>query len=207
MASGYYITHPDVIIDPARPIERWELSARGRERMRALLAQPWARRIGCVLSSSEQKAIDGAEILVAGLGVPHRVVRELGEYDRSSTGLLPPAEFWPLVDEFFRWPERSIRGWERALDAQARVFSAVRAAVTSWVPSSPEAPDLAFVAHGAVGALLLAQLSGAGISREFDQPLPPAGSPPGTGGGYFFSFSLPSLELEQRWQAIDSHGR
>jgi hypothetical protein len=34
MASGYFITHPDVIIDPAKPIERWGLSPRGRERMR-----------------------------------------------------------------------------------------------------------------------------------------------------------------------------
>src|SRR5690348_11207079 len=140
MSSGYFITHPDVIIDPERPIERWPLSARGRERMQMLLAKPWVRRVGCVLSSSEQKALDGAEILVEALGVPHRVVRELGEYGRSSTGLLPPGEFWPLVDEFFRWPERSIRGWERAVDAQARVFGAVRAAVASWVAPSPEAP-------------------------------------------------------------------
>jgi broad specificity phosphatase PhoE len=203
MARGYFITHPDVIIDPERPIERWALSPRGRERMQALLSQPWVRRIGCVLSSGEQKALDGAEILVTTLCVPHQVVPELGEYDRSSTGLLPPAEFLRLIDEFFRWPERSIRGWERAVDAQARVFGAVRAAVAKWAPSSLDAPDLAFVSHGAVGVLLLAQLSGAGISRAFDQPLPPAGSPPGTGGGYFFSFSLPGLEIEQRWQAID----
>jgi broad specificity phosphatase PhoE len=202
MARGYFITHPDVIIDPERPIERWALSPRGRERMQALLTQPWVRRIGLVLSSSEQKAIDGAEILVTTLDVPHQVVNELGEFDRSSTGLLPPDEFLALVDEFFRCPERSIRGWERAVDAQARVFGAVRAVAASWAPSSPGAPDLAFVSHGAVGALLLAQLSGASISHTFVQPLPPAG-PPGTGGGHFFSFSLPGLELEQPWQAID----
>ena len=172
--------------------------------MQALVSQPWVRRIGRVLSSSEQKALDGAEILVTTLGVPHQVVRELGEYDRSSTGLLPPDEFLALVDEFFRWPERSIRGWERALDAQARVFGAVRAAAADWAPSSPEAPDLAFVAHGAVAALLLAQLSGASISHAFAQPLPPAGSPPGPGGGHFCSFSLRGREPEQTWKAIDS---
>jgi broad specificity phosphatase PhoE len=204
MAKGYFITHPDVIIDPERAIERWALSPRGRERMQAVLSQPWVRRIGRVLSSSEQKALDGAEILVTTLGVPHEVVHELGEYDRSSTGLLPPDEFMALVDEFFRWPERSIRGWERAVDAQARTFGAVRAAAASWARSSPQTPDLAFVSHGAVGALLLAQLSGASISLAFAQPPPPAGSPPGTGGGHFFSFSLPGLELEQPWQAIDS---
>lgn len=55
MASGSFITHPDVIIDPARPIERWAPSPRARERTRALLAQPWVQRIGAVLSSSERK--------------------------------------------------------------------------------------------------------------------------------------------------------
>ena len=114
MALGYFVTHPDVVIDPAKPIERWSLSPRGRERMRALLEQPWLSRVGRVLSSSEQKTLDGAEILVSALGLPHEVVAELGEYDRSSTGLLPPSEFWSLVDEFFRKPtERSAAGSAR----------------------------------------------------------------------------------------------
>jgi broad specificity phosphatase PhoE len=205
MALGYFVTHPDVVIDPAKAIERWSLSPRGCERMRALLDQPWLSRVGRVLSSSEQKALDGAEILVSALGLPHEVVAELGEYDRSSTGLLAPSEFWPLVDEFFRKPTESIRGWERAVDAQARVLGAVRGAATRALQASDGGrPDLVFVAHGAVGALLLASLSGAAISREFDQPHPPAGGPPGTGGGYYFSFSMPSLALEHGWRAIDA---
>jgi broad specificity phosphatase PhoE len=160
---------------------------------------------GCVLSSSEQKALDGAEILLSALAVPHRVVPELGQYDRSSTGLLQPEEFWPPVDEFFRWPERSIRGWEPAAHAQSRVLAAVRAAATSWLASAHdvEAPDPAFVAHGAVGALLLAHLSAA-ISRDFDQPHPVSGGPPGSGGGNYFCFSLHALELEHGWRAIDA---
>jgi hypothetical protein len=84
------------------------------------------------------------------------------------------------------------------------VLGAVRGAVARALPASDaERPDLVFVAHGAVGALLLASLSGAAISREFDQPHPPAGSPPGTGGGYYFRFSIPGLELEHGWRAID----
>lgn len=205
MARAYFITHPDVVIDPHKPIERWGLSARGRERMHALLEQPWLRSVGLVLSSSEQKALDGAQILAPALRVPHRVVHELGEYDRSSTGLLPPGEFWPLVEQFFAQPEQSIRGWERALDAQARIVGAVRRAVTDWREQAQGTarPDLAFVAHGAVGALLLAELSGAAISRSFDQPRAPAGSVPGSGGGYYFRFALAGLELEESWRAID----
>ena len=207
MARGYFVTHPDVVIDPSKPIERWCLSPRGRERMHALLRQSWLQRVGRVLSSSEQKALDGAEILVEALGVPHEVVAELGEYDRSSTGLLAPSEFWPLVDEFFGRPTESIRGWERAVDAQARVEAAVRGiAARAAHASDAERPDVVFVAHGAVGALLLARLSGAAISRDFDQPRSPAGSPPGSGGGYYFCFSLPELTLEHGWRAIDGDG-
>jgi broad specificity phosphatase PhoE len=204
--SGYFITHPDVTIDPAKPIERWGLSPRGRERMRALLGQPWLRQVGCVLSSSEQKALDGAEILLSALAVPYRVVPELGEFDRSSTGLLPPDEFLRLVDEFFRWPDRSIRGWEPAAQAQSRVLAAVRAAAANWLASPPDAKatDLAFIAHGAVGALLLAHLSGAAISRDFAQPSPAPTDPPGSGGGNYFRFSLRSLELAHGWRAIDA---
>jgi hypothetical protein len=38
--------------------------------MRALLGQPWLQQVGCVLMSSEQKALDGAEILLSGLAGP-----------------------------------------------------------------------------------------------------------------------------------------
>lgn len=106
---------------------------------------------------------------------------------------------------FFAQPEQSIRGWERALDAQARIVGAVRGAVADWREHArdTERPDLVFVAHGAVGALLLAALSGAAISRDLDQPRAPAGSVPGSGGGYYFRFALAGLELEQGWRAID----
>lgn len=205
MARGHFVTHPDVVIDPQKPIERWSLSERGRERMRALLAQPWLASVGRVASSSEQKALDGAEILVSALKVPHDVVPELGEYDRSSTGLLSPAEFWPLVDEFFEKPTQSIRGWEPAARAQARVLTAVRqVAARVMADLDAQRPDVVFVAHGAVGALLLAKLSGAAISRDFDQPRAPAGSPAGAGGGNYFSFTLPGLQLEGGWRPIDA---
>jgi broad specificity phosphatase PhoE len=125
---------------------------------------------------------------------------------RSSTGLLQPDEFVLLVDEFFRWPERSIRGWEPAAHAPSRVVAAVHAAAASWLASAPDAkaPNLAFVSRGAVGVLLLTHLSGAAISRDFDQQRPPPGGPPGSGGGNHFRFSLRGLELEHAWRAIDA---
>jgi hypothetical protein len=81
----------------------------------------------------------------------------------------------------------------------------VRAAAESWLASTPDAktPDLAFVSHGAVSALLLAHLTGVPISHDLVQPPPAPGSPPGSGGGNYFRFSLSNLELEHGWRGID----
>ena len=42
MATVYFITHPDVVMDPSVPIQRWPLSERGRARMQRVLELPWA---------------------------------------------------------------------------------------------------------------------------------------------------------------------
>ncbi len=36
MAQILFVTHPEVVIDPAVPVPRWPLSAKGRARMEAL---------------------------------------------------------------------------------------------------------------------------------------------------------------------------
>ena len=69
MTDVYYISHPDVIKDPAVPVPRWPLSARGLERMTAMLARPWVHGLGAIYCSDEQKALDGAGILAAHLGL------------------------------------------------------------------------------------------------------------------------------------------
>ena len=63
MATVYFITHPDVIIDPAVAVPDWQLSPRGVARMRAMLSQSWVAGIVHVASSTERKATDGAAVL------------------------------------------------------------------------------------------------------------------------------------------------
>ncbi len=167
--------------------------------MRGVLEQAWAPSLAHVFSSEEQKAADGAEVLRSALGIPSSVIPGLGENDRSATGFLPPPEFWPVVEEFFANPEVSVRGWERAADAQARVLGAVREGLGQ---TSPEQP-VAFVAHGGVGCLLVCYLKGVKISRSEEQPSAAPGSPPGAGGGYYFAFDRGSLALHTDWQRID----
>jgi broad specificity phosphatase PhoE len=147
------------------PVPRWVLTPRGIARMRALAALPEMAGVTSVWASTEAKAIEGAGILAACLGLPVRVHAGLGENDRSATGYLPEAEFQQVADAFFANPEQSIRGWERAADAQARIV----AAIADVLADSPPGP-VAVVAHGAVGALLRAHLAGAPIARSWDQP-------------------------------------
>ena len=189
----YFLTHPDVLIDPAIPVPQWPLSPRGRDRMGRALALPWMRDVGTVWCSTERKARDGAEILTAHLGLPITELEELGENDRSATGYLPPAKFETMADEFFARPDESVCGWERAVDAQHRIVGAVETVLTSL---EDQAGDVAIVAHGGVGALLLCDLLGVPVTREHDQPT--------NGGGNYFAFNAATRRLHHGWKAIDA---
>jgi broad specificity phosphatase PhoE len=89
-----------------------------------MLKQDWMPGLRTIYCSTERKAIEGAAILAKALGLPYSASPELGENDRSSTGYLPQKEFAAVVAEFFGKPEESVRGWERAIDAQTRIVTA-----------------------------------------------------------------------------------
>jgi broad specificity phosphatase PhoE len=118
------------------------------------------------------------------------VIAGLGENDRSSTGYLPKAEFETVADAFFASPEASVRGWERAVDAQRRIVTAVDHALAMASGDG----DVAIIAHGGVGALLLCHLKGVPISRTEDQP--------GQGGGNLYSFDAATRRLVSGWRSI-----
>lgn len=189
-ARVVFVTHPEVVIDPAVPVVEWPLSERGRARMAAGSSRAWAAGIGAIWASTERKATDAAAILGAARGIGFATLADLGENDRGSTGYLARAEFEATADLFFAHPERNVRGWERAVDAQARIVAAV-----DGVLAAAPAGDVAIVAHGAVGALLLCALEGAAISRAWDQP-------PG-GGGFYFVFGRADRLVRHQWRAID----
>lgn len=112
------------------------------------------------------------------------------ENDRSSTGYLPTAEFEAVADRVFADPRRSIRGWERAIDAQDRIVAEVADALARH-----RAGDVLFVGHGGVGTLLRCWLENVPIDRTHDQP--------GGGGGGMFSFSLSDRKPLSGWTLIE----
>ncbi|HEX3346741.1 MAG TPA: histidine phosphatase family protein [Acetobacteraceae bacterium] len=191
-ATAFFLTHPDVVIDPAVPLPRWPLSDRGRARMQAALKRDWTRGIRMIVASTERKATDAAQILADGLRLPFATIPELGENDRSATGYLPRAEFEHVADAFFAQPEQSVRGWERAIDAQRRIVGAFDAVLALPRPAG----DLAIVSHGGVGALLVCAIEHRRITRAEEQP-------PGE-GGFYFAIDTGTRLLRHGWTAIDA---
>ncbi len=190
----HLITHPEVLIDPAVPVPDWALSPRGIERSRAMLARPWMAGIGAVFSSAERKAREMADILGMHLSLPVGIDPGLGENDRTATGYLPKAAFEAMADTFFANPDERVNGWESATMAQGRMV----AAVARVLRAAPPAVDVAIIAHGGVGTLLLCHLRGIAISRAMDQP----GG--GGGGGNRFAFSDPDGVTLSGWQPIEA---
>ncbi|NIX75353.1 histidine phosphatase family protein [Microvirga terricola] len=191
MASLIFVTHPEVVIDPNQPVPEWPLNAVGRGRMERFAETLVGRNVSAVYASTERKAIDGAEIVANKLGLSYRTDEHLGENDRSATGYIAPPEFWEVVAEFFGRPHESVRGWERAIDAQARIVKAV----ATIAENEPSAGDIVIVSHGGVGCLLTAHLQGVTIGQE-SRPSHP-------GGGCYLVLDRAPLALARDWRVIE----
>jgi broad specificity phosphatase PhoE len=191
MSIVHFITHPEVVIDASRPVPGWPLSPVGIGRVVLMLARPWVRTVRSIFCSAERKATDVARMMGDALSLTPAIIDGLGENDRAATGYLPKAEFEAVADAFFARPEESVRGWERAVDAQRRIVEAVDRALAM----APDG-DVAVISHGGVGALLLCHLKRTHISRAEDQP--------GQGGGNVFAFDKASRHLLRGWQPIQA---
>ena len=184
-----YLSHPEVAIDPTTPVPDWSLNDVGRLRVARLAGSGALSGTKHVISSAETKAIETAAPLAQALGC-RLVVREaMHENDRSATGYLPPDEFQRVADRFFAQPRESIRGWEPALAAQARIVREVRASLLEGLEG-----NVLFVGHGGVGTLLFCALCDVPISRAFDQ---------GAGGGFYFEFRTPFEKPLTGWQPME----
>lgn len=187
MALVLFVTHPEVVVDPATPVPAWGLSEQGVRRMRAFAASPEAEGLTAIWSSNETKAMQAADILAERVGVAVGRLHALHENDRGATGFLPPPEFEVVADAFFAEPERSVRGWERAIDAQDRIV----AAFDQVLAASP-AGKIAIVSHGAVGTLLLCRLFDKPISRAADQPFQ----------GHYWTWDTVARQVLHGWRPI-----
>ena len=184
----FYLSHPQVQIDPAVPVPDWRLSDIGRARAARLAAAEWPRSATRIVSSAERKAVETATLLADAKGIEIEVRGCMGENNRSATGFLPPDEFEATADAFFSQPEQSIRGWERALDAQARIVAEAEAVLGGHAGG-----DILLVGHGAVGTLLWCHYAGLPIGRTHDQP---------AGGGNIWALEIGGRPLHP-WKPLE----
>mgnify|MGYP003650663523 CR=1 FL=1 len=184
-----YLSHPQVQVDPAIPVPDWGLSDRGRVRTKRASRSDTLADTNCILSSSERKAVETADIFAAALKLTVIQRPATHENDRSATGFLDAALFEATADRFFQHPHTSIDGWERAVDAQSRIVAAIDDIIREHISG-----DILVVGHGAVGTLLYCHFAGIPISRSHDQP---------PGGGHFFTIDLAGLEPLHPWRPME----
>ena len=184
-----YLTHPQVVIDPLIPVPSWGLSEVGKARTETIASTGQLSRTTQIISSGERKAIETAEIIAAKLNVDVEVRDGMHENDRSATGFLVPDEFEVVANQFFAQAHISIRGWERAIDAQSRIVREVEHVLARNRPG-----DVLFVGHGGVGTLLYCHYSGFAIARTHDQL---------AGGGCFFTFTRDDRRVQHAWCRLE----
>lgn len=192
MSIVRYLTHPQVQIDPDVPVPQWGLNLVGRARTEAAAQAGWLAGTTQIICSGERKAIETAEIIAGKLGIMIEIREAMHENDRSATGFLKPAEFEQVADRFFAEPHVSVRGWERAIDAQARIVREAKAVLARNRPG-----DVLFIGHGGVGTLLFCHYAGHSIDRVHDQP---------AGGGNVFAFTRDGRQIVHDWRRMEEAG-
>ena len=191
MSKLFFVTHSEVVINKDIAIDKWALSEKGKKRFKLLLNHPWLTSIDVVYCSTEQKALDGAEIVCSFLKKPVNSIVSIGEFDRSSTGYQPKDIFMENVKMFFASPDISVLGWETAQHTQNRIARAC-----DEIMNINQGKNVLILAHGGIGSLYLAHLFNEPISIKWNQP--------GTGGGNYFVVDLENYKVLQAWQPIDS---
>jgi broad specificity phosphatase PhoE len=184
-----YLSHPQVQIDAKILVPEWGLSDIGVKRTNDIKTATALKSTSLIISSNEKKAIETAVLIAESLGLSVKIQKDLHENNRNSTGFLKPDEFEIVASQFFAEPEKNVRGWEKAIDAQSRIVSEVEN-----IFSNHKGGDILMVGHGGVGTLLMCHFAGFPISRQYDQP---------SGGGNFFSVQLNSNELLHQWLPME----
>jgi broad specificity phosphatase PhoE len=101
VSTAYFVTHPEVVVDPGTPVPQWHLSDKGIHRMRTFASLPDLAKLSAIWASTETKAIEAAGILAGHFGLPVGVHHALHENDRSATVVLT-RQTGPFGEQLFR---------------------------------------------------------------------------------------------------------
>ncbi len=191
LPTAYYFTHTQIRVDPTKAVRNWHLSDEGRARVLRVVNAPWVSRVTRVVASTEYRVIETAHIFAGRRDLPVEIHAKIDDSARPYSEFLSVVELDRTVDAFFAQPLENARlGWETAADAQRRVVAGIDALLAAKTDG-----DVLIIGHGRIGTLLLCQLAGLPISREYFQPTP---------GGNLFAFDCASRKLLFRWRSVAS---
>ena len=187
---AFYVTHPEVLIEPRVASTEWLLSPKGRARAETFAARGVLPGDARIIASTELKAMETAAILSRGR--PFETSDGLRENIRKATGYVEADEFDRLFHALFAHPDQSAGGWETARTTQNRVVAAVEAALVN------QSLTTIFVGHGSAGTFLKCAVAGRPISRADEQR-----EMAWPGGGNVFAFDWAGRKLIRDWQSFE----
>ena len=149
------VRHSEPKIEPKVRANRWHLSARGRDRCIGLAQRLAAHAPDIMLSSTEPKARETAEIAADTLGILVAVAEGLYEHERKSAPYVSAQQFRAAVEGLFARPDELVHGEETADQARERFGGAIKS-----VLDNHQEANVAVVAHGMVISLFVGAVAG-----------------------------------------------
>lgn len=148
------IKHAKPQVNTDLPPEEWSLSDEGKKLCVSLAEKIQSHRPATLLSSTETKAIETAQLIAPALSLTPATANDLFEHDRSNEPHMDTREFISLIALFFQKPDELVLGLETADEAYDRFAGAVDSSLAA------HPGDLAIVTHGTVIALFLQRRCG-----------------------------------------------
>lgn len=193
MGRSFYLTHPEVTIDPEMHATFWSLSRIGRQRIENAASRGTFASITQIICSKEKKAQQAAAIISKHIGIG--VIEEplCNENERLATGFLTKEEFENTLNLLYERPNECANGWESASDTLNRMIAALNSHLVNDMND-----NTLFVGHGTIGTLLKCHIGNRSIARTEDQRLMAA-----KGGGNMFAFEWSTQKLLTDWIALE----
>jgi|SRR5688572_603238 len=150
------------------PAREWKLSPTGRIRAQELAERLSEFQPQMIVSSSEPKAKETAEIVAGRYNLQLQIADGLHEHGRSKTPYRFRDEFQSAIREFFEKPDVLVFGSETANESHARFYQAIYLII-----NSNRNKTIVAVAHGTVISLFVSRLiriSGFVLWKELGLP-------------------------------------
>lgn len=149
------VKHSAPKIEEDRPANTWRLSAEGRLRAQRLAEQLEGFDPEVIISSSEPKAKETADILASHFQLDLQIGENLHEHDRSNMPYLSHDAFQIFIRDFFQKPDELIFGSETANQAYTRFYRAIHSILGGYRDKT-----IVIVTHGTVISLFVSRLTG-----------------------------------------------